>query len=414
MKILFFLFVLLAIATGLTLYAGSDPGYVLLARSQWSIEMSLLDFALLLVVLFGVLYLVGRLMRRLWLIPQNMSDWRLNRSTKKARASLTQGLLRLAEGNWIKAQNQLINGLPNSDSPIINYLGAACASQALGNTEERDEYVGAAQKASPQDRFAIAMTQAHLYNWTQQHEQALATLTELRAQQPKHNYILRLLVQTYRALNDWASMAELLPDLRRYKVLAPDMIDGLELQAHRELLMISLPSGSLEVLNRAWRAVPKTLRRHPKLIAIYCDHLIKQNKMNDAESLLREAIERERDEQLLELYGRAHSDNIAKQLETAENWLVSQPDDAHLLLAVGRLSIYNELWGKAQSYLESSIKLQPTAHAHHELGALMQRLGEPEKALDCYRRGLEALSTISPTATLANVKPPVRRLTGTD
>ena len=105
MKILIFIVVLLAIAIGLTLYAGSDPGYVLIARSQWSIEMSLLDFALLLVVLFGVLYLLGRLMRRLWLIPQNMADWRLSRNTKKARTSLTQGLLRLAEGNWTKAQN---------------------------------------------------------------------------------------------------------------------------------------------------------------------------------------------------------------------------------------------------------------------------------------------------------------------
>ncbi len=257
------------------------------------------------------------------------------------------------------------------------------------------------------------MTQAHLYAWTQQHEQALATLTELRTQQPKHNYILRLLVQTYRALNDWASLAELLPDLRRYKVLESNAIDALELQAHRELLMMSLPSGSLEVLNRAWQSVPKTLRRHPKLIAIYCEHLIQQDNMNNAESLLREAINRESDEKLLELYGRARSDDTAKQLETAENWLVSQPDDPHLLLTVGRLSICNELWGKARSYLESSIKLQPTAEAYQELGALMEHLGEPEKALDCYRRGLETLSTITLPVALTAVKPATHRPTGT-
>ncbi|TDJ71972.1 MAG: heme biosynthesis protein HemY [Proteobacteria bacterium] len=414
MKTLIFFVVVLVIAIAVTMFAEGDPGYVLIARSPWSIEMSLLVFVPLLIFGFGALYALGRLIRRLWLIPQSMAGWRLNRSTKKARASLTQGLLLLAEGNWVKAQNQLITGLPHSDGPIINYLGAACASQALGDTEKRDEYVGAAQKASPQNSFAIAMTQAHLYSWTQQHEQALATLTELRTQQPKHNYILRLLVQTYRALNDWASVAELLPDLRRFKVLGSDAIDALELQAHRELLMMSLPSGSLEVLNRAWRAVPKTLRRYPKLIAIYCDHLIKQDKMNEAESLLREAIAREPDEELLELYGRAHSDDIAKQLETAENWLVSQPEDPHLLLTVGRLSICNELWGKARSYLESSIKRQPTAHTYQELGALMERLGEPEKALDYYRRGLETLSTMTPTMALTDVKPAPQRLTGTD
>ena len=68
------------------------------------------------------------------------------------------------------------------DSPLINYLGAACASQAMGDTEKRDEYIALAQKNSPQDSLAIAMTQAHLYSWTEQHEQALATLSELRVQ----------------------------------------------------------------------------------------------------------------------------------------------------------------------------------------------------------------------------------------
>lgn len=413
MKTLIFFIVVLFVAVGVTLVADGDPGYVLIARSPWSIEMPLMVFVPLLILGFVVLYLVGRLLQRLWLVPRSVASWRLNRSVKKARNALAQGLLRLAEGNWPKAQTQLVTGLPHSDSPLINYLGAACASQALGDTEKRDEYVAAAQKASPQNSFAIAMTQAHLYSWTQQHEQALATLSELRTLEPKHTYVLRLLMHTYVALNDWTSLAELIPDLRRNKVLDPDAIEALELRVHRELLMLSLPSGSLEVLKRAWNSVPKTLRRHPKLIAIYSHHLIKQTKMNEAESLLREAIGREWREELVELYGRARSDNLARQLETAEAWLNTQPEDPSLLLTVGRLSIYNELWGKARSYLESSLKRRPTAQTYQELGVLMERLGEADKALDYYRRGLATLTAATPALAPTISTTSVRRQTAT-
>jgi HemY protein len=118
--------------------------------------------------------------------------------------------------------------------------------------------------------------------------------------------------------------------------------------------------------------------------------------MNNAESLLREAINREWNDELIDLYGRVRSDDVSRQLEFAERWLESQPDNPSLLLTVGRLSLYNELWGKARSYLETSVKRRPTLQAYRELAVLMERLGESDHALDYYRRGLETLVTEPP------------------
>ncbi|MFQ5936992.1 MAG: heme biosynthesis protein HemY, partial [Acidiferrobacterales bacterium] len=84
-------------------------------------------------------------------------------------------------------------------------------------------------------------------------------------------------------------------------------------------------------------------------------------------------------------------DSPSAQLETAEGWLSTRPDNPSLLLTLGRLSLQNELWGKARSYLESSAQRRPTAQTYRELAALMERLDEPDKALDYYRRGLETL-----------------------
>jgi HemY protein len=405
-KTFIFVIVVLFVSVLATLYAIHDPGYVLIARAPWSIEMPLTLFVPLLLLAVVVLSFLWRMLRLGWHLPEDVAGWRLRRRGKKARAALTRGLVRLAEGNWDKAQAELIAGLAYSDSPLINYLGAACAAQARGDTEKRDEYIALAQRTSPENGLAIGMTQAHLYSWTEQHEQALAILSALHAQAPKQLHILRLLLRTYMALNDWGNLAKLLPELRKHEVLPADTLNALELQAHRELLSMALPVGSPELLRQTWSALPKTLRQQPTLIAIYAHHLIRQNQMNEAEALLREAIRQSWDDTLVELYGRSHTDHPAAQLETAEAWLKGRPDNPSLLLTLGRLAVRNQLWGKARSFLETCLRRRPTPEAYRELAALMDQLNEPEKALDYYRRGLELVVSEKP------VKPPRLSITG--
>lgn len=373
-----------------TLYAVEHPGYVLIARPPWSVEMSLTVFALLAFVGAVLLYFLVYLLVRLLRIPRDVGRWRTRRSTKQARFALQQGLVRLAEGNWVEAEAQFLASMRHSDVPLLSYLGAACANQGQGNIEKRDEYLAAAHRSAPQHHLAIGMTQANLQYIAHQSEQALATLTELRASVPKHKQVSKLLAQLYLELRDWTNLAELIPELRQQGVLTPKEIEALELRAHRELLELTLPSGSLDVLKKAWNAVPKSLRKNPALVAIYARQLIQQHEMSAAEALLRSAIENTWDETLVELYGQASSDSPAEQLETAESWLTQHPDDAWLMLTLARLALLNRTDQKARGYFERCIALRGPVEAFRELGALLERMGEKDRALACYRRGIEA------------------------
>jgi len=80
--------------------------------------------------------------------------------------------------------------------------------------------------------------------------------------------------------------------------------------------------------------------------------------------------------------------NAGSHLKQAESWLTSRPEDPVLLLAAGRACIRNELWGKARSYLESSIAIRPTPEAYHELGNLMLQLDERDAATSAFAKGL--------------------------
>ena len=47
-----------------------------------------------------------------------------------------------------------------------------------------------------------------------------------------------------------------------------------------------------------------------------------------------------------------------------------------------------ELWGKARSYLESSLALRPRADAYQLYGRLLEKLGEEDDASKAFRSGL--------------------------
>jgi HemY protein len=47
-----------------------------------------------------------------------------------------------------------------------------------------------------------------------------------------------------------------------------------------------------------------------------------------------------------------------------------------------------QLWGKAKSYLETSLKLTPFTETYAEYGKLMEQLGDQRAAMQSYREGI--------------------------
>lgn len=389
MKTLGFIILFLFAAAALALLALDNPGYVLIAREPWSVEMTLVVFiALLLVSVLG-LYALWNLLVRIWKTPREVADWLLQRNVRRARATLVNGLINLSEGSWIKAEKQLLSGLRDAEAPLLNYLAAACAAQQQGHSEKRDEYLALAHQHAPEEGLAIGMLQAQLQFQARQYERALASLAQLRVNTPRHPQALYLMACVYRELRDWESLANLIPELRRTKAASVPDIDAFEWQAHRELLTLSPPARAGGALKQAWNAVPNHLRHKPEMVALYAQQLIAQGQMDECEALISTALERDWSDELARLYGLARGSNPAAQLETAETWLQMHPDNPDLLLTLGRLARHSQHDGKARVYLERAVALQAPLAAYHELGQLLEQLGERDQALACYRRALE-------------------------
>lgn len=388
MKRLGFFVAILLLAFIIVWLASEDPGYVLISRRPWSIEMSLAVFTIIAIISIAAFYFVIRLITRTRNIPTDVAGWRQRRYANQARAATTQGLGLLAACDWPQAESQLLAGLRFSEAPMINYIGAAIAAQGQGDIRRRDDYLAEAGKIAPDENLATGMSQAYLQHLAKQQEQALATLTGLRNRAPENTAALKLLKDTYLELHDWTGVMNLLPELKKYHALEDNEIRQLEVETYKALLTLSLPSGSLEVLQAAWQNIPEEHRADPQLLALYAGKLIEQGEHDSAEKLLRKSIEKEWKPQLVRMYGNAVSQQIGRQLENARSWFVSRPKDPDLLLTLGKLALENGDTDAAKDYLKISLDLRPDPETWYQLGRSYERDNMITEAMDAYRRGL--------------------------
>lgn len=386
MKLLILILVALGVAIAAAqLVSTTGPGYVLLSLKSWTIELSLTLFVAIIVGAFIVLYLALRLLAGLWKTPKKVNHWRHDRLKTKAAGAQTHGMMQLIEGNWPKAEKRLLRHLDHTDKPLLNYIGAAHAAQEQGDLKKRDAYLAKAMEDEPGQTLAIGLTQAKLQYQTGQLTEARETLQKLRVQAPKNKRILSLLIRVCQELQDWSGLMEALPSAQKLDVLPTEELERIKHHAGRRLLTTEKP----ETLPTVWQSFPREFKRDPKLMAAYAEQLIQKGDMDQCEALLRKGLKQRWDSDLVRVYGQVRPSDAGKQLKIAEKWAEQHGEDPHLLLALARICMANELWGKARSYLETSIAKDGPAEAYQELGRLLEQLGEPQKALSYYRKGLE-------------------------
>jgi HemY protein len=392
MKKIFFIVGGLFLAAGAALLVQKDPGYLLLGYGTLSVETSLAIALIAIVILFSTLYLLIRSFIYFVNTPSRFRLWGAQRRKNRSQKELTSGLIQSAEGHWEKAEKYLIKHAEESDTPLLNYLTAARAAQFRQDYGSRDRYLQLAHKSVPKADIAIGITQAELQLEHDQLEEALATLKHLKALSPKHPYILRLLSGVYQKLDEWEMLQKFLPTLKKFKAYNQADFLNLEKTVWINIFRKQADSSSAANLQQNWKLLPKALQKDFDLQNIYFNAMIKAGAGEDIERLLRASIDSEWNEELIPLYGQIEMTNQTVQIENAEKWLSHQPNNAVLLRMLGRLCARNQLWAKAEAYLEASIHSKPTVKALKQLGDLYNQHGNEAKAADCFKRAL-ALAT---------------------
>jgi len=418
MRRLFFLMLIALLAgVGVVAIIETDPGYVLVSYGNYTLETSLWVGLLLLLVFTLLVYAVVRLVRRLLAGQSSLVNWFGGRQAQRSSRLTTRGLINYIEGNWSKARQQLLKGVKGNETPLLNYLAAARASDSLNEPDKMREYLGAAEAADSGAIVAVEITEAQIRLAAHDYKQAASILARARRNAGKHPQVLKLLQEAYCGQGDWLSLLELLPELRKHRILPADVLDKLEHEC--QIRLLSEPQtaeGEVEVgldyVQKRWQALPANLKKDPELLQLYLQRLIELEAFDEAEKLTARALKHEWSDQLALLFGLIRGANPTRQLAHAEAWLAQHDSSAQLKLTLGRLAARNKLWGKARDYFESAYKQQRSSEVCAELGRLLTALGEPGVAAAYYREGLLLRETDLPSLPMPDKLLPPGRQSG--
>lgn len=383
MRALFWLLGLFAIAAGLTAAAHYNEGYVLVVSNPWRIQLSLNLFAVLFVAAFVLVYLVVRLIANMLAMPARAAEYRRRKQRDRAAGLLFEALRLQFEGRYGQALKQAQHAYDGAAAPGLAALLAARAAEALRDPERCHFWLGRAAEHDREVRNARLMTEAEIATHARRFDQAHDRLESLRLNGQRHIAALRLSLRVAQAQGKWGEVVRIARQLQKHRALTADEFAPMVRRAHLENLRAH--EGDAPALVRYWTQLPDAERADRRVAATAARALIAADDSIAAQKLLEGWLDTQWDSELAELYGECRGGEFPARILRAEKWLLEQPQDARLLLTLGRLCNQHELWGKAQSYFEASLSREPMRAAHLELALLHERLGREAQAQAQFR-----------------------------
>lgn len=384
MRLILWLLALSAAAVAVVVAAKYNNGYVLLVMQPYQIELALNIFIMALIVAFFIFYIAVRLLLRIF-------GFNKRHRQKKTDAMMMTGLKSFFEGNYANAKKTAPIALKNAESPTVKAINAVIAARSAHKLEEfsqRDEYLNITAKEAPEERALQLVTQAELLLDQGLHNEALDTLQSLYSTGGRQQTaVLQLELEAQQQARNWDAVLELTDLLEKRRPVNKALIK--EIRHHAHIKNIKKYAADLPSLNKYWHHLSAEEKANSKLAISATRAYMALGNCATAHEIVENSIATDWDPELITLYAECLDYHVSRQIEKAEVWLKAhQPNNAHLLLTLGKLCTHCELWGKAQNYLEASLSVEPSQAAHLALAQLHEKLGKHELAMDQYNKGL--------------------------
>ncbi|GAC15314.1 heme biosynthesis HemY N-terminal domain-containing protein [Aliiglaciecola lipolytica] len=380
--------ILLLILVGLIivgLYAGpaliNYQGYFLIALESGTYQVSIFGFIVLVVSLFFVAWLTLIVVRKLIDILAGSQDWLFGFSSRRKQKAFTNGLISLAEGNYLDAKKSL-EKIRREDFDGINLLALAEVEAQLNHKlEARELWYEAAEK----DKTALAANLCLLRDLMIENkcEQVLTHISDSSDKIKNDPDIIKIWA---RALDQTGKYSILRENVKKWKKPLGDEYDYWLLKASKgEFAEIASKEGALK-LKEKWQSLPRGVRKEPGQIAAYSQQLIDQKMYEEAQTILVNGQKSGPVPVLYTLYRQLKNTQTNGAIKQLESWIKKDDSNVELLSTLGQLAYNSGDYLLAEKALSRAIKL---ANERRDV-LLLAQIKEAQKdnihALELYKK----------------------------
>ncbi|MFS6938782.1 HemY protein [Neisseria animaloris] len=395
MRGLIWIIVLFAVAVGLAIAAGSYSGNVYVVVEQTMLRINLHAFILGLIALVVVLYLLVRLIAGILNVPGRMQRFGVARKGRQAATALNNAGLAFFEGKFQKAEQEAAKVLANKEAgdnrTLALMLGAHAADQ-MDDTALRDRYLQDIESLPAKQQLSRYLLLAESALTRRDYPAAENHLAAAAQINPSLTRLVRLQL---RYAFDKGNALEVLD--KADKLVKAGAISDYEAEqyqnwAYHRLLALASDHNGLKV---CLKRIPEHLKTGELCIAI-AEKYERLGLYGHAVKWVEKYYPHTQQAELLETFVQSvrflNDKEQRKAIDLADGWLQAHPNNAKLLMYLGELAYGKQLWGKAQTYLEASLAIDPSMPARLALAKVFDETEQPEKAEQQRKLALESVS----------------------
>ena len=407
-RILLFSFVFLLVGSVFIQFMAKDSGYVLISLGNSTFETSFWFAVFLLIVFIVCVFFIKKAIQKTVGSLFGSVGWIVARRDRHTMQATRSGLLNFLVGNWPVAKQELITSAKRADFPLVSYITAAQCARASGALEEYRFLLEQAKKQPEYRTWLLPLIEAQQFVREEQYSDGLKVLKPHLIELTDQYAGLSVIKEIYVKLGLWHELIELLPKMKSAKLFSDSAYKTFEENIYLSLLESQASAeqlsrkGKTEIeidknetqstnlqLNAVWsKVVPRELKKRHRLVGGYAKLLHQTGEDALAESLIEQTLKSSWHSGLAELYGVLKGESPKKRLEIAEGWLKKHPNDARLLLTLGKICADNQLWGKAKSYFESSLAIDARPESYLVYAELLNANGDSTGSMRAYQQGL--------------------------
>lgn len=376
-----FVSLLIAVLIGSLIF--DDKGYVFIEFSDWIIEMNVFSMAIM-----GILFLVGLLflfwvIQKLFMLFSGSKNWLGNWGSRRKKNAFTNGLIALAENNYLEARKQLA-GIEQEDFDGLNLLAAAQADVQL-NDHHRARENWQLATTYPKSALAANMSLIRDHLQHQQSAEALAIIQRLDDKQKNQPGVIRLWAQALAQAGKWQELKDRLKSWK--KPLGEDYDQFMQAASKGKFAEIASKQGAQQ-LKENWQTQPRATRKDPAQQAAYVQLLLDQGMHQDAEQALVEYQKDGPHHLLLPLFKQLILPNPAPAIKKLEGWLKHDDMNVELLSTLGHLAYHANDFSLAEKALAKAIKLGNRNEDLRLMATIKEEQLDEHQALQLYKQSM--------------------------
>lgn len=294
------LFLMLLVLAGLIVapYISGHQGYVRIEAGNTIIEMSLVMLVIFFAVLMALLYAIEWVITRFLRLSRGSYQWFGNRKRKKAQKQTLEGLMKMSEGNYSKAEKLISKNAKHSDEPVLNFIKAAEAAQQRGDALSANKHLMEAAKIAGPNSVAVELARTRLLLQQDKLPAARSAVDSLLELAPSNTDALRLAIEIYQKSKAYKALDDILENVGQRSFLDDDEYQALSHEVDNGLLDEIQNEEGQEGLLKWWEDQPSRRRRSVYTRVAVIKRLIDSDDHESAAEIALETVKKFEDEQL--------------------------------------------------------------------------------------------------------------------